>query len=157
MAFHGSPFQATIVNKRIEGSGRYTFPNGNIYVGELKDGHFHGKGTIYFADGGKLEAKWTHGIASEEKLTFADGLEYKDQDWDYCTLQDRRFYQERVRGFVPGEPQLSNDEKSAAVPITTDDFGYGYYADGQLNLFDGTRVREPQLDEKVWLATQQVK
>jgi hypothetical protein len=44
MAFHNSPFDAAVINKRyndikrIEGSGQFTFKNGAIYKGTFKDG-----------------------------------------------------------------------------------------------------------------------
>ncbi|TPX58436.1 hypothetical protein PhCBS80983_g03155, partial [Powellomyces hirtus] len=95
MAFAGSPFEAEIVNDRIEGHGKYTFPDGNVYIGEFKDGHFHGTGTIHFMNGGKYNAKWEFGKAVEGTYTFKDGLEYKSDEWDYCTDVDRRFYSER--------------------------------------------------------------
>jgi hypothetical protein len=38
MAFYGSPFEAEVKNGRIEGKGKYSFPNGNIYEGNFKDG-----------------------------------------------------------------------------------------------------------------------
>jgi hypothetical protein len=80
MSFHGSPFNATIVNKRyskftrIEGSGIYTFQNGTVYKGFFKDGQydalirFHGKGTLYFTNGSKLDADWELGIASNVEI-----------------------------------------------------------------------------------------
>ena len=47
MSFTDSPIEAQIKNgrfklnfnfKRIEGNGKYTFPNGNVYVGNFLDG-----------------------------------------------------------------------------------------------------------------------
>jgi hypothetical protein len=35
------------------------------------------------------------------QYTFADGLEYKEQEWDYCVDDDRRFYNERLNGIQP--------------------------------------------------------
>jgi hypothetical protein len=107
MAFHGSPFEAEIVNERydyifnfrIHGKGKYTFTDGKVYVGDFKDGQFDGIGTIHFTNGDKYEAEWKDGIAIKGQFTFKDGLKYEENDWDYCTLADRRFYHERVNGF----------------------------------------------------------
>ncbi|KAI8897658.1 hypothetical protein BC833DRAFT_31960 [Globomyces pollinis-pini] len=156
MAFHNSPFNATIVNKRIEGTGTFTFKNGSIYKGSFKDGMFHGKGTIFFVNGGKLDADWTLGQASKEIFTFDDGLVYTKEGWDYCTKTDRRFYQERINGFLPGEPKLTNLTDSPVVPIVTDDHGYCYYdaAETKLYSFDGEVLRQPTIDEKKWLELQ---
>lgn len=106
----------------------------------MKDGQFHGKGTIYFTDGGKLDAIWNLGKATEEVYTFADGLVYSETNWDYCTEEDGRFYQERIRGFQDGVPQLSNNAtESPRIPINSTDLGYGYYDEGDkmLHWFDG--------------------
>jgi hypothetical protein len=40
MSWIGSPFEAEQVNDRVEGKGKYTFPSGNVYVGEFKDGRY---------------------------------------------------------------------------------------------------------------------
>ncbi|KAJ8328612.1 hypothetical protein O5D80_003193 [Batrachochytrium dendrobatidis] len=156
MTFNGSPFDAQIVNDRIEGDGMYTFPDGNVYAGQFKDGQFHGSGTIYFCNGGKLSATWTYGVASNTQYTFADGLAYATQDWTYCTSQDRRFYSERVNGFIPGHPQLSNDPNEKLVlPIMTKDKGYCYYAksDGMIHPFDcKSQGRSPDDSEMQWIS-----
>jgi hypothetical protein len=41
--------------------GSYTWPDGNKYVGEWRDGYFHGQGTFTFADGGKYVGEWRDG------------------------------------------------------------------------------------------------
>ena len=35
------------------------------------------------------------------KYTFADGLEYNTDDWEYCDEYDRRFYTEICHGLKP--------------------------------------------------------
>lgn len=124
MSFHGSPFillassappatgdgseaeantnlgaPKTKSSGRIDGSGMYKYPSGNVYVGEFNDGQFHGRGTLYFKTGGRYDADWENGVAKNGKYTFADGLEYDRGNWDYCTEADRRFYSERTSGF----------------------------------------------------------
>ncbi|KAJ3033856.1 MORN repeat-containing protein 5 [Rhizophlyctis rosea] len=154
MAFAGSPFEAESKNGRIEGKGKYTFPNGNVYIGELKDGQFHGDGTIHFTNGGKYEARWENGLAVQGLYTFKDGLEYAPSQWDYCTELDRRFYTERVNGFRPGEPQLSNDPSGPpTIPIGTYDVGDGYFNpdDGIVYTYTGQMLRQPGDEEKQWI------
>ena len=53
----------------MEGEGEYTFPTGTRYVGQMKDGMFHGKGVLYFPNGSKYEATWDKGL-SKEASTF---------------------------------------------------------------------------------------
>ncbi|KAI8808333.1 hypothetical protein BJ742DRAFT_772325 [Cladochytrium replicatum] len=154
MAFHGSPFVAEIKNGRIEGKGKYTFPDGNVYVGFFKDSQFHGKGTIHFKNGGTYEADWVEGRAVQGFYTFKDGLEYEMEDWDYCTERDRRFYTERVRGFSHGAPQLTNDPAGPRkIPPNTYDTGDGYYCPDANRIYDyeGKMLREPDQDEANWI------
>ena len=35
-------------NGRMEGHGKYTFPSGTIYTGQLLDGEFHGQGVLEY-------------------------------------------------------------------------------------------------------------
>ena len=51
----------------MEGQGKYNFPTETRYEGDLKDGMFHGKGTLFFPNGSKYEASWDNGIATEVK------------------------------------------------------------------------------------------
>jgi hypothetical protein len=159
MAFHNSPFHATIVNKRyskltrIEGTGQFTFKNGAIYKGSFKDGQFHGQGTIFYTNGSKLEANWEYGKASNEGFTFGDGLVYDQQNWEYCTEKDRRFYTEQTNGFQPGEPQLS-DRKPRIGVIPLNDHVYFNQEDGKVYDYDGCQLRDATIDEKVFVGKQ---
>ena len=45
-----------------EGRGKYTYPHGEKYVGEWKNGKFCGRGTYTFHDGGKYVGEWKDGI-----------------------------------------------------------------------------------------------
>ena len=40
------------------GYGTYVWENGHIYVGEWKDGEYHGQGTFTFSDGGVQKGIW---------------------------------------------------------------------------------------------------
>ena len=44
-------FAECIKGDCTNGYGTYTWANGNKYVGEFKDGNWHGQGTYTFADG----------------------------------------------------------------------------------------------------------
>ena len=41
--------------------GTITYPDGRKYVGEFKDGKWHGQGTFTFADGGVLKGMFRDG------------------------------------------------------------------------------------------------
>lgn len=49
----------------MEGQGIYTFPTETRYEGEMQDGMFHGKGTLFFTNGSRYEAIWENGYAKE--------------------------------------------------------------------------------------------
>lgn len=50
---------------RLEGNAKFTFPSGTTYVGEFKDGEFHGHGILHYGNGAKYEATWENGVAKE--------------------------------------------------------------------------------------------
>nr|XP_028570298.1 MORN repeat-containing protein 5 isoform X3 [Podarcis muralis] len=112
----------------LEGKGSYTLPTETKYVGEMKDGMFHGKGVLHFPGGSKYEGTWENGISIEGKYTFADGLEYEDNKWHYCDGYDRRFYTEICRGLKPaGISQLTNLDPPRVIPAGCYDCGDGFY------------------------------
>ncbi|WAR22132.1 MORN5-like protein [Mya arenaria] len=108
MEYTGSAYEGDHKNGRLEGSGNYTFPTETKYEGELKDGMFQGKGTLFFPNGSKYVATWDKGIAIEGKYTFADGLPYEEENWEYCDGYDRRFYTEIKTGLQPADDDEHN-------------------------------------------------
>lgn len=46
----------------MEGKGEYHFPTETRYEGDMKDGMFHGEGTLFFPNGSKYQANWDSGI-----------------------------------------------------------------------------------------------
>ena len=46
-----NPVQKTRGNNYVQGNGKYTFPNGDYYIGDLKNGLPDGKGIRYTPDG----------------------------------------------------------------------------------------------------------
>eukprot|EP01048_Picozoa_sp_COSAG05_P020278 COSAG05_NODE_3403_length_2084_cov_1.359013_2_plen_476_part_01 len=59
------------------GQGVYTWPDGNKYNGEWKDGKRHGQGKFEYADGGWHEGEWEDDDKNGQgELTFADGVKY---------------------------------------------------------------------------------
>ncbi|XP_074608914.1 MORN repeat-containing protein 5-like [Acropora palmata] len=130
MEYTGSNYEGDFKNGRMEGQGEYQLPPSleTKYVGEMKDGMFHGKGTLFFSNGSKYVGKWDKGIAVEGKYTFADGLEYNTDEWEYCDEYDRRFYTEICHGLKPaGRSQLTNRIPPREIPDGCYDSGDGFY------------------------------
>ncbi|XP_028318578.1 MORN repeat-containing protein 5 [Gouania willdenowi] len=128
MEFTGSTFKGETKDGRMDGEGEYTFPTGTKYVGQMKDGTFNGKGVLHFTNGSKYEATWENGMAKQGSLSFADGLQYEESDWEYCNGYDRRFYSERCNGLRPaGESQITDFHPPRPIPDGCYDCGDGFY------------------------------
>ena len=56
------------------------YPDGSVYVGEVKDGEENGRGILTFPDGRRYEGEWKDGEEWTGTWTDADGskTEYKD-------------------------------------------------------------------------------
>lgn len=68
----------------MHGKGVYTFPDGVAFDGRMENGRFHGPGRLTFPNGNTIAGDWEHGIGSNFQLTFADGLRFKEENWNYC-------------------------------------------------------------------------
>lgn len=166
---------------KFDGHGQYTFPDGMKYVGQFKEGFFHGEGVIYTPEG-SYRAKFDMGevgvigpqlrvarsshrlldvfVCTQElsgTYVFNDGLVFKDKGWEYCTPEDRRFHTEITgEGVRPaGECQLANDAKRV-LPEGCYDVGDGYYNpdSGKVHAFDGgAELRAPDVAEVEWATT----
>uniref|UniRef100_A0A8C9UQZ2 MORN repeat-containing protein 5 n=1 Tax=Spermophilus dauricus TaxID=99837 RepID=A0A8C9UQZ2_SPEDA len=113
---------------RMEGKAEYILPTETRYVGEMKDGMFHGEGTLYFPSGSRYDAVWEKGLAIKGTYTFADGLQYDAKNWHYCDGYDRRFYTEICFGLKPsGISQLTNMDPPRTIPPASYDCGDGFY------------------------------
>ena len=128
MEYTGSRFSGKLSSGRADGEGTYIFPNGTRYVGGFKNGMFEGKGTMYIPNCGAYTALWSEGRKLEGEYKFSDGLEYKEAEWEYCTLKDRRFKTELEEGIRPaGQSQLTNHrEGDPKLEPNHADAGDGY-------------------------------
>ncbi|OWK10402.1 MORN5 [Cervus elaphus hippelaphus] len=93
---------------RMEGDAEYILPTETKYIGEMKDGMFHGQGTLYFPNGSRFDAVWEKGLVVKGTYTFSDGLQYDPENWHYCDSYDRRFYTEICHGLKPAGTQASS-------------------------------------------------
>nr|XP_035963707.1 MORN repeat-containing protein 5 isoform X2 [Halichoerus grypus] len=112
----------------MEGVAEYILPTKTKYVGEMKDGMFHGQGTLYFPSGSRHDAIWEKGLVVKGTYTFSDGLQFDAQHWHYCDSCDRRFYTEICHGLKPaGISQLTNMDPPRKIPQGCYDCGDGFY------------------------------
>ena len=98
-------------------------------------------------------AKWERGKMLEGNYFFYDTLEFKDgTDWDYCTIKDRRFYTENLKGLRPdGQTLITNDPKGPKpLPEGVYDIGDGYYDPTKRVIcdYEGTFKRELEAGEE---------
>lgn len=57
--------------------GALKFPNGDVYLGEFRDGKATGRGTITFASGGKYDGEFRNGVRhGKGTFTIANGESY---------------------------------------------------------------------------------
>ncbi|XP_013859302.1 MORN repeat-containing protein 5 [Austrofundulus limnaeus] len=153
MDFTGSSYKGCFKNGRMDG-GEYTFATGTKYVGEMKDGMFHGKGVLFFPNGSKYEAWWENGIAKQGSFTFADGLQYQENNWDYCDGNDRRYYTERCNGVRPaGESQITNLHPPRTIPDGCYDCEDGFYdrVTRVITSYSGRFLRNADDSEHEWI------
>ena len=100
---------------RMEGEGIYKYEDGTRYVGQFKNGAFHGdglcgnhstptpstqlvdcdtgEGKLIFANG-EFRGIFNNGKHVDGQFVFSDGLVYVEDDWKYCTSADRRLHSE---------------------------------------------------------------
>ncbi|KAJ9446121.1 hypothetical protein DIPPA_32277 [Diplonema papillatum] len=103
----------TADGKRMHKEGELTFSNGNQYKGSFDDGRFHGEGVIHFTQqsgGGQFRASWEFGKEKSGDYIFSDGLQYAPTQWQYCTPDDRRLWNEHLTFIAPPRPEGANDE-----------------------------------------------
>ena len=140
---------------------------GSYYLGDCKNGMFHGTGTIHFKNGISFTGNWTNGKCEEDKMEikFEDGLEYNlnEDDWDYCNPNhennDRRFYLERCAGLKPAgrENTIDTDPKldglAHPIPHNSYDTGDGYYIEDRRIIYNyaGQVLRFADEDEHYWI------
>lgn len=59
---------------RMEGNAEYILPTETRYIGKMKDGMFHGQGTLYFPSGSRYDAVWENGLAIKV-ISLGEGLQ----------------------------------------------------------------------------------
>lgn len=121
--FVKSKYEGDQVEGLSHGLGVYTFPDGSRYEGEFSKGNFHGQGKIVYPNGNCVEGTWNEGVLTQRKMIFADGLEYAENDWNYCEGEDRRFQIERLTEIKPLDQTLLSNDPNGLKPIKPGHYG----------------------------------
>ena len=151
-----SCYEGTKSFGRFEGRGTFEFNDGTKYVGEWKNGQFHGEGTLYFAYG-QYEALWENGREIRGQYSFTDGLEYSESNWIYCSDKDRRFHSEiETQGPKPAG-QLVYANKPRTIPKGCYDAGDGVFDPDAFTVSSEKSTRVPDQAEAVWIKACAVK
>eukprot|EP00656_Telonema_subtile_P030653 TRINITY_DN33635_c0_g1_i1.p1 TRINITY_DN33635_c0_g1~~TRINITY_DN33635_c0_g1_i1.p1 ORF type:complete len:187 (-),score=31.71 TRINITY_DN33635_c0_g1_i1:174-734(-) len=154
----GSKYEGDVKEASMDGQGKFTMANGNFYIGQLKDGQFHGNGVLYFPTIGRYHGRWDRGKMIKGKYVFEDGLVYDEHSWQYCPARDRRFYVGGDEDEEEPAPQseVIDDEVSSRpieIPAGCYDVGDGYYypKNNCVCVYTGEFVRHPTKDEVDWI------
>ncbi|SBT45292.1 MORN repeat protein, putative [Plasmodium ovale wallikeri] len=128
--------------------GEYTYPNGNVYVGDFKNEKFHGEGTLIFKDKGTYKGTWENGKIVRGNYYFSDGLQYEDR-WKY--LADiPYFYNEKINT----NEVIYKEEKRNAYLDDIYDIGDGYCKVDEGTVYDfrdNKKIRKVNERENNWI------
>ena len=73
------------------------YSDGRRYVGEVKDGLWHGRGTLHFPDGGRIEGVWDNGNLNGRGTHYqAEGNRYEGE------FKDGRWHGHGIQYFPDG-------------------------------------------------------
>ncbi|EZA57064.1 MORN repeat-containing protein [Ooceraea biroi] len=86
----GSGYEGTWNAIDKTGIGRYVTPHGVVLDGEYRNGMLHGHGSMYWPRGQIMDGTWKRGKMEQRRYTFADGLPYQEEGWNYCIFPERR-------------------------------------------------------------------
>jgi hypothetical protein len=104
-------------------------------------------------------------VKGKGEFFFHDGVEFKNDKWDYCDGKDRRFRSEQVAGSdikPAGELAYVNTPPAFTLPMDCYDCGDGYYDPETKTVYDydkldeeGERVpiRTPDAKEIKWITS----
>ncbi|KAL3279261.1 hypothetical protein HHI36_016773 [Cryptolaemus montrouzieri] len=110
----------------MNGYGKYTFPHGVVYEGNMEDGFFHGEGKLTYPRGQVINGKFHKGKMISWQFTFRHGDScVLDQ---YCKFPDRRFG-ETIRGdfLPPGRERITPSQPTRVIPEGHYDVGDGFF------------------------------
>nr|XP_021185259.2 MORN repeat-containing protein 5 [Helicoverpa armigera] len=143
----------------MNGYGEFTFASGVKYVGSFENGLFHGRGELIFPHDDEvavIRGRFHKGVMTERSLHFDDILDYRERDWKYCTMPDRRFAIEYIEKLKPGgNSYLTAEQPTKEIPEGFYDTGNGFFDPVQKVVFkyhDLSAIkRAPSIREQEWI------
>jgi serine/threonine protein kinase len=115
-------------NGNFTGNGTYTFANGDVYSGALKEGVRTGKGTLTRANGTKYIGDWKNDFANGAgTLIFPSGDKYVGG------FKDGKFNGRGTYSFTNGDKYVGNHENDVSS-------GFGVYTHADGRRFEGNYV-----------------
>ncbi|XP_026319118.1 MORN repeat-containing protein 5-like [Hyposmocoma kahamanoa] len=154
----GSTYLGTWNGFGMSGYGIYTYANGAVYEGEFEDNMFHGEGVLKYPNGTSVRGIWVKGVLLKPSSTtvFADGLMFREHDWQYCEKQDRRFSIEYVHKLQPaGMTFLSADGPPREIPEGFYDCSDGFFDPKSNTVYDyndlSKAIRVPDMTMRDWI------
>jgi hypothetical protein len=104
--------------------GEFAFPNGQTYIGSVKDGLFHGQGTRTLANGNKYVGEFRDGKPhGQGMVAFADGRKHIFAEWK-DGLPGGEGIRYRSDGTVEDSGRFEAGKLVAAYPIDTNRFPF---------------------------------
>jgi hypothetical protein len=118
-SYVGASYVGEMKEGRFHGKGTFTYPNGVVYEGDFDNGTFHGSGRLVFVETGAVyTARWEAGVEVEGsgEYRFKDSLVGPTTPgavgWEYLTPSDRRFWHERTSGVIRPGEAVSKHNES---------------------------------------------
>ena len=123
--FNGDRYVGEFKDGNYHGQGTYTFANGNKYVGEFKDNKKYGQGTFTFTNGVKYTGEWINDIfldKSKERLAIERAEKITSTIYNACLLDKSKEVDMQVSAISKAVYKTCED--IAADPSWYENFKY---------------------------------
>lgn len=129
--WHKYGYQGDTLNLRncnvedcVSGTGRYTYTDGSVYVGEFRDGQPEGQGTVYYQSGSRYEGSWhAHTPHGRGIMRYASG-KVTGAIWDFGKPAKQLFVEGGSDRQGPVAIDRSPDVKIWAVIVGAATYAY---------------------------------
>ena len=134
---NGEVYVGEFKDGKKHGHGTYTFADGGVYVGEFREDRKNGRGTFYLADGTKYVGEYRDAVMhGQGTLTFADGSKYVGEFRD-GKANGQGTYTEANGDMYVGEIRNFKRHGQGTLNTAKGDVYVGEFKDGRVS-GDGT-------------------